>query len=181
MATMKKAAKAKAVAGGTFYECGYCGKEGTNAPFSCKEYNYSCGQKGDPKTARFCSKSCARTYIIEGNATSWCKELDELDQRIENYKGVVKMAVECGEQLPKRIISDLKLFKIKRAMLALLLQGDRKAVQNLYKEKREVISDALEEIYETYGDGDGDDKRIYLEACSAAKWMAEIGWERWDI
>ena len=181
MATRKKAAKAKAVADGTFYECGYCGKEGTNPPVSSNHYTYSCGQRGDPTTTHFCSKPCGRAYINEDNNITWCKDLDAINYAIENYKGLVKMAVEKGEQLPKRIISDLKLFNIKRAMLVLLLQGDRKAVHNLYMEKREVISDALEEINDTHGDDDDDDKHIYLTACSIAKWMSDIGTVRYDI
>ena len=177
---MKKAEKAAAVADGTYYECGYCGKEGTNPPYSSRYYTYSCGQKGDPKTTHYCSKPCGRTDFNERNNIMWCKAVDDLDQTIENYKGLVRMAVEEGEQLPKRIISDLKLFKINRAMVVLLLQGDKKAVQNLYMEKREVISDALEEINTTYEDDD-DDKQIYLKACSMAKWMADIGTARNDI
>ena len=111
----------------------------------------------------------------------WCEALDHMDQTIENYKGLVRMAVEEGEQIPKRIISDLKLFKINRAMVVLLLQGDKKAVQNLYMEKREVISDALEEINKTYEGDDDDEKQIYLKACSMAKWMADIGTARVEI
>ena len=163
------------------YKCGNCGKEGTNPQHGVLEHNYSCGQRGDPTTTHFCSEHCSMKYSKEGNAIQWRKELTTMDESIEMLKGIVKTAVEDGEQVPKDVISEIKFFKVKRAMLVLVLQGDRKAVQNLYMKKREVIGESLEEFYNTYGDGDDKDRQIYLKACDMAKWMADIGWVPWDI
>ena len=153
---MKKAAKAKAVEKGTFYECHWCGKEGTNTKWTSNSYTSICGRRVLDHTNSFCSEKCLDIDTVENNRVAILSHIDYIDACILVYKEAVADAIAAGEKVRPIILTLAKTYKIIRKVLVLIVSKDKTAARELYLAHREFIGNSAEELLEiTDGDAGG--------------------------
>jgi len=146
MATMKKQAKAKAVEKGTFYECVWCGKEGTNAPCSSTRQEIMCGRSVETGTIYFCSVKCRRTYCLEYNRREAIKSIDVANEILDKIKVAVAAYIEHGHKIEPCVLQMAKLLNIYKKVLTFIISGDKPSAQKLYDEKKEIVTDYTEDL-----------------------------------
>lgn len=154
--TMKKMAKTKAVAEGTFYECGWCGKDGTNTKWTSSSYTSICGRRVLDHTNSFCSEKCRAIQMVENNRVSVLSHIDRIDTCILVYRMAVADAIAAGKKVRPIFLTLAKTDKIIRKVLVLIVSKDKTAARELYLAHREFIGNSAEELLEiTDGDAGG--------------------------
>jgi hypothetical protein len=146
MATMKKQAKAAAVKKGTYYECRWCGQEGTNAPYQSEEITSVCGRMVAGKISYYCSEKCRYTFCAEGNRRDAIKEIDRTNETLDDIKDCVAAAIKHGDKIDPVLLQVAKLFNIYKKVMTLIISGDKSSARKLYDEKKELITDCAEDM-----------------------------------
>jgi hypothetical protein len=144
--TMKKEAKAKAVKKGTFYECGWCGKEGTDAPYDSFVKRTVCGRSVLDRIERFCSLNCMKVDVVESNRRMALEQIEEMNRITESYRKVVVESVEDGTKIDHAFTQIAKLANIYKKVLTLRVSGDRLGALKLYTDKKATITDCIEDV-----------------------------------
>jgi len=143
---MKKQAKAEAVKKGTFYECGWCGKEGTDAVYDSNIMRTVCGRAVLHRTIRFCSLNCMKIETAESNRRMVLDEIEWANLMTEGYREIVTCAIETGKVIHPAFTQIMKMTNIYKKVLVLRLSGDRDAALKLYDEKKSIITDCVEDV-----------------------------------
>jgi predicted nucleic acid-binding Zn ribbon protein len=143
---MKKQSKAKAVKKGTFYECLWCGKEGTNAPCYSVSKKVVCGRAVEIKKKYFCSDKCQHIYTVENNRREVIEGIDFANKGLDLVKNVVGASVEVGIKIAPSILHMAKLLNIYKKVLTLIISGDKPSARKLYDEKKETVTDCTEDL-----------------------------------
>lgn len=146
MATMKKQAKAKAVEKGTFYECGWCGKEGTNAPCYSVEQEVICGRAVEGKEIYFCSDKCQDIYSVEHNRRSVIKDIEWANDTLDRLKDAVAKYIKNGDKISPVLLQTAKLVNIYKKVSTFIVSGDKPSARKLYEEKKEIVTDYIEDV-----------------------------------
>ena len=146
MATMKKQAKAKAVEKGTFYECVWCGQEGTNAPYSSTTKRVVCGRAVEQGKKYYCSAKCQHIYCVENNRRKVIAAIDFTNETLDMIKAVVAESIEEGEKINPIVLQCAKLVNIFKKALTLIVSGDKSSARKLYDEKKALITDCAEDM-----------------------------------
>jgi len=146
MTTMKKQAKAKAVEKGTFYECGWCGKEGTNAPCGSDVKKVVCGRMVEEGKNYFCSEKCQNIYCVESNRRILISDIDFANKILGDIKKIVTSFIKEGEKIPPLLLQLAKLLNIFKKVLTFVISGDKPSAQKLYDEKKEIVTDYTEDL-----------------------------------
>jgi hypothetical protein len=146
MATMKKQAKAEAVKKGTFYECHWCGKEGTDALYDLNIMRTVCGRAVINRTHRFCSLNCMKIDAAESNRRMVLNEIEWANRMTGGYRAIVTEAIENGEAIHPTVTQIMKMTNIYKKVLILRLSGDRRAALKLYADKKATITDCVEDV-----------------------------------
>ena len=143
---MKKATKEKAVAEGTFYECKWCGKEGTNSKYKTTSSKPICGRAVVYKTDTYCSYECGYAETVENNNKIILKRIDWANHVLAMSKQNVADAIKHGLKLHPVILLVAKILNIYKKILTLIISGDKPAAQKLYDEKKATITDCAEDL-----------------------------------
>ena len=146
MATMKKQAKATAVKKGTFYECHWCGKEGTNAPCSSAKMEVVCGRAVKEDTKYFCSAKCQRTSCVEQNRREGIDSIDFTNRALDVIKIGVAQFIKHGKKIDPVLLQVTKLMNIYKKVLTFIVSGDTPSARKLYDEKKAIITDCTEDV-----------------------------------
>ena len=146
MATMKKAAKAAAVKKGTYYECGWCGKEGTNAPYKSEFMTPVCGRMVAGKTNNFCSKKCRHIVAAEHNRREVITCIDYTNQVLDEIKSSVAYSIKHGEKIDPVLLQVTKLINIYKKVLTFIVSRDKSSARKLYDEKKAIVTDCAEDV-----------------------------------
>ena len=146
MATMKKQAKATAVEKGTFYECGWCGKEGTNAPYHSTENEVICGRRVEGEKIYFCGDKCQDIYSLEHNRRSMFEDIDWANRTLVRLKHSVTYYIKNGDKIPPILLQTAKLVNIYKKVLTFIISGDTPSARKLYNEKKEIVTDYIEDL-----------------------------------
>ena len=146
MATMKKQAKATAVKKGTYYECGWCGKEGTNTPYNSISKKVVCGRAVEGATTYFCSAKCQHIYCAEHNRREVIESIDFTNESLDMVKDVVAESIKEGEKINPIVLQCAKLINIHKKVLTFIVSGDKSSARKLYDEKKELITDYAEDM-----------------------------------
>ena len=146
MATMKKQAKAKAVEKGTFYECGWCGKEGTNTPYNSISKKVVCGRAVEGATTYFCSAKCQHIYCVEHNRRKVIAAIDFTNEALDMVKDVVAESIKEGEKINPIVLQCAKLINIHKKVLTFIVSGDKSSARKLYDEKKAIVTDCAEDV-----------------------------------
>ena len=154
MATMKKQAKATAVEKGTFYECVWCGKEGTDSPCYSNSKKSVCGRMVETEKKEFCSVKCHHIYSVETNRRKVIYDIDFANMILADIKEMIAEYIEQGEKLPSRVLQTAKLVNIFKKVLTFIVSGDKLSARKLYDEKKEIVTDCAEDLLadEVWGD-----------------------------
>jgi predicted nucleic acid-binding Zn ribbon protein len=154
MATMKKAAKAAAMEKGTFYECGWCGKEGTNTPYNSIRKKVVCGRAVEGATTYFCSMKCQYIHCAESNRRKVIAAIDFTNETLDMIKNVVAEYIDEGEKIDPVLLQVAKLVNIFKKVLTLIVSGDKSSARKLYDEKKAIVTDCAEDVLasEAWGD-----------------------------
>ena len=146
MATMKKQAKATAVKKGTYYECGWCGKEGTNTPYSSTTNEVVCGRAVEKEKNYFCSEKCRHIYCVERNRRKGIEAIDFTNESLDMVKNIVAEYIEEGDKINPIILQMAKLLNIYKKVLTFIVSGDTPSAQKLYDEKKVIVTDCAEDV-----------------------------------
>ena len=144
--TMKKEAKAKAVKKGTFYECHWCGKEGTDARYNSDVKMTVCGRSVINRVDRFCSLNCMKVDVVESNRRMVLEQIESMNHITEGYRKVVVESVEDGTKIDHAFTQIAKLANIYKKVLTLRVSGDRLGALKLYTDKKATITDCIEDV-----------------------------------
>ena len=144
--TMKKATKAEAVKKGTFYECHWCGKEGTDARYDSVIKRTVCGRAVIDRVERFCSLNCMKVDVVESNRRMVLEQIEAMNHITGVYRKVVVESVEDGTKIPHAFTQIAKLANIYKKVLTLRLSGDRLGALKLYTDKKATITDCIEDV-----------------------------------
>jgi predicted nucleic acid-binding Zn ribbon protein len=143
---MKKQAKAKAVEKGTFYECGWCGKEGTNAPCGSDVKKVVCGRMVEEGKNYFCSEKCQHIYCGESNRREIIRDIDFANEILDDIKKIVADFIKEGEKISPPLLQMAKLLNIYKKVLTLIISGDKPSARKLYNEKKAIVTDCAEDL-----------------------------------
>ena len=143
---MKKQAKATAVEKGTFYECVWCGKEGTNAPCYSVTKKVVCGRAVETGNKYFCSDKCQHIHCVEHNRRKLIEGIDFANEGIDKVKDVVAECIQEGIKIPPPILQMAKLINIFKKVLTFIVSGDKPSARKLYDEKKEIVTDYTEDL-----------------------------------
>ena len=157
--TMKKAAKAVAVAEGTFYECAWCGKEGTNTKFSSCKVDSVCGREVITRKLFYCSKNCMLSKMIEDNRRFAIDSIEWANTMIAQFKTHVTQTIKDDDQVDPTMLQIIKIVNILKKVTTLALSGDKPSARKLFEEKKEIITDCAEDVL---ADADWSDTYIDL-------------------
>jgi hypothetical protein len=146
MATMKKQAKATAVEKGTFYECVWCGKEGTNAPCYSTTKRVVCGRAVEQGKKYFCSEKCQHISCSEHNRRQMILDIDWANKNLGDIKKIVADFIKEGEKIPLALLQLAKLLNIYKKVLTFIVSGDKSSARKLYDEKKESVTDCTEDL-----------------------------------
>ena len=146
MAMMKKAAKAAAVKKGTYYECGWCGQEGTNSRYESETLESVCGRMVVEKTNYFCSEKCRHIFCVENNRRDAIKEIDRTNDTLDVIKRWVAFYLETDRKIDPVLLKAAKLFNIYKKVMTLIVSGDKPSARKLYDEKKELLTDCAEDM-----------------------------------
>ena len=146
MATMKKQAKATAVKKGTFYECGWCGKEGTNTPYSSTTNEVVCGRAVEKEKRSYCSAKCQHIYCVENNRREAIEAIDFANESLDMLKNVVAEYIEKGCKIDPVILQMAKLLNIYKKLWMFIVSGDMPSARKLYDEKKAIVTDCAEDV-----------------------------------
>ena len=146
MATMKKATKTAAVKEGTYYECGWCGQEGTNAKYTADSSSVVCGRMVVKKYKSYCSEKCLDIYSLEHNRRQLIAGIDKTNEKISIIKEVVAQTINCGGKIDPVILQIAKLINIYKKVLVLVVSGDKSSARKLYNEKKDIVTDCAEDM-----------------------------------
>jgi len=146
MATMKKQAKATAVKKGTFYECFWCGKEGTNAPYYSDVNKVVCGRMVEKGKKYFCSAKCQHISCSEHNRRTVIDCIDFANGALVRIKDAVADLIKEGIKIPPPLLQTAKLINIFKKVLTFLISGDKPSARKLYDEKKEIVTDCTEDL-----------------------------------
>ena len=146
MATMKKSTKAAAVKKGTYYECGWCGKEGTNAPYSSTTNKVVCGRAVKKGKTYFCSDKCQHIYCAEHNRREVIESIDFANETIDDIKKIVANFIKEGGKIDPVVLQVAKLLNIYKKLLTFIVSGDKPSARKLYDEKKEIVTDCAEDV-----------------------------------
>ena len=149
--TMKKEAKAKAVAKGTFYECGWCGKEGTDAIYTTDKGSVVCGRMVRKADHSYCSQKCLYMVVAQHNRAELLGCIQWANEALDSIKGYVAEIIADGEKIPPQLLHVAKLFNIYKKVLTLIISGDKPSARKLYDEKKETVTDCAEELLANKG------------------------------
>jgi len=144
--TMKKQAKATAVEKGTFYECVWCGKEGTNAPCYSDVNKVVCGRMVEQGKKYFCSEKCQYIACTEHNRNEIIKDIDFANKILGDIKKIVTTFIKGGEKIPPLLLQNAKLINIHKKVLTFIVSGDKPSARKLYNEKKEIVTDCAEDL-----------------------------------
>ncbi len=143
---MKKQAKAKAVKKGTFYECAWCGKEGTNAPTYSIMKRVICGRAVEVKKNYFCSDKCHHIDSVETNRRSVIEAIDFANRGLDSLKDVVARQIKDGNKIDPGYLQMGKLLNIIKKVSTFIISGDKPSARKLYDEKKELVTDYTEDL-----------------------------------
>jgi len=146
MATMKKHAKATAVKKGTFYECFWCGKEGTNAPCYSISKIIVCGRAVEKREKPFCSEKCRHIHCAENNRREVIEAIDFANRGLDKVKNLVADFIKEGDKIPPSVLQFAKLLNIYKKVLTFIISGDKPSARKLYDEKKEIVTDCAEDL-----------------------------------
>jgi predicted nucleic acid-binding Zn ribbon protein len=144
--TMKKAAKEAAVKKGTFYECGWCGKEGTDAFYKTERGSVVCGRMVRKEDRSYCSEKCQYVVISQHNRREALACIDYANGFLDMVRKYVAVFIKEGEQIPPQLLQAARLFNIYKKVMTLTVSGDKPSARKLYDEKKETITDQVEEL-----------------------------------
>jgi hypothetical protein len=144
--TMKKAAKAAAVKKGTFYECGWCGKEGTNSRYTAVDWSVVCGRMVDGAGRSYCSAKCRYMVAAEHNRANILDDIECANERLDSIKKHVAETLKNGDKIPPIILQNAKLINIYKKVLTLIVSGDKPSARKLYDEKKPIVTDCAEDL-----------------------------------
>ena len=146
MATMKKHAKATAVKKGTYYECGWCGKEGTNTPYSSIKKSVVCGRAVEKEKRSFCSAKCQHIDCVESNRREGIAAIDFTNEALDIIKLAVAEYIEKGCKINPVVLQMAKLLNIHKKVLTFIISGDTPSARKLYDEKKAIVTDCAEDV-----------------------------------
>ena len=149
MATMKKAAKAAAVKKGTFYECGWCGKEGTNTPYSSFKTNAVCGRMVGGEKKYFCSAKCQHIHCAESNRRKVIGTIDFTNNSLDIVKIILAASINEGNKIDPVVLQVAKLLNIYKKVATFIVSGDKSSARKLYDEKKAIVTDCAEDVLAT--------------------------------
>jgi hypothetical protein len=144
--TMKKQAKAKAVKKGTFYECGWCGKEGTNSRFTADKGAVVCGRIVRTADRSYCSDKCQHADCAEHNRDAILGDIEWANEILAVIKQYVTEILQHGDKIPPALLQIAKLFNIFKKVTTLLVSGDKSSARKLYDEKKPIVTDCVEDM-----------------------------------
>ena len=143
---MKKEAKATAVKKGTFYECMWCGKEGTNSQYTTTSQTPVCGRMVDGKTYSYCSRACGMAYTKESGRKLILRLNDWATEVIDMCKLDVTEAINAGVKVRPVVLRIAKVINVYKKVLVAIISGDNSTAQKLYDKHKETITDCAEDI-----------------------------------
>ena len=143
---MKKQAKAVAVEKGTFYECSWCGAEGTNAPCSSTRQEIMCGRSVEKETSYFCSAKCQNISCSEQNRRQVISGIDFANEILDDIKKVVADYIKKGVKINPCILQMAKLYNIYKKVMTFIISGDKPSARKLYDEKKAIVTDCAEDL-----------------------------------
>ena len=146
MATMKKQAKATAVKKGTFYECVWCGKEGTNAPYYSDVSKVVCGRMVEKGKKYFCSAKCQHISCSEHNRREIIKDIDFTNEVLADTKKIVASFIKEGNKISPSLLQFAKLINIYKKVLTFIVSRDKPSARKLYDEKKAIVTDCAEDL-----------------------------------
>ena len=144
--TMKKATKAKAVKKGTYYECVWCGKEGTNTPWCSAKMDVVCGRSVKGVSKLFCSEKCQYIYCAEYNRRCLIASIDFTNKTLDDIKRRVTNFIKKGEKVDPVLLQIAKLMNIYKKVATFIVSGDRSSARKLYDEKKAIVTDCAEDV-----------------------------------
>jgi len=143
---MKKATKAAAVKKGTYYECGWCGQEGTNAEYSTNSSSVVCGRMVMKKDKSFCSEKCRHIVAAEHNRREVIASIDYTNEALADIKDEVATLIKDGEKIDPVILQIAKLLNIYKKVLTFIVSRDMSSARKLYDEKKAIVTDCAEDV-----------------------------------
>jgi predicted nucleic acid-binding Zn ribbon protein len=146
MATMKKQAKATAVKKGTYYECAWCGKEGTNTPYSSTTNKVVCGRAVEQGKKYYCSAKCQHISCVEHNRRRVIEAIDFTNTALGMVKNGVAEHIKDGDKINPVILQMAKMLNIFKKVLTFLVSGDTPSARKLYDEKKAIVTDCAEDV-----------------------------------
>ena len=144
--TMKKEAKANAVKKGTFYECKWCGKEGTNAEYTTPSQKPVCGRMVVVATYSYCSLMCGMACTKESGRKMILRLNDWATEIIDLCKLDVTEAINDGVKVRPVVLRIAKVINVYKKVLVAIISGDNSTAQKLYDKHKETITDCAEDI-----------------------------------
>ena len=146
MATMKKQAKAEAVKKGIFYECGWCGKEGTDSKYTTDRGSVVCGRMVKVVDRSYCSAACQHMACAEHNRASVLGDIEWANEALDAIKDFMAAILKNGDKIPPNLLQIAKLFNIFKKVATLIVSGNKSAARKLYAEKKEIVTDCEEDL-----------------------------------
>jgi len=144
--TMKKAAKAAAVKKGTFYECGWCGKEGTDSQYTAVDWSVVCGRMVESSGRSYCSAKCQYICAAEHNRDNILDDIEGANEKLDAIKKRVAITLKNGDKISPSLLQTAKLFNIYKKVLILIVSGDKPSARKLYDEKKPIVTDCAEDL-----------------------------------
>ena len=152
----------------TKYTCEVCGRK-TKTPVQDETTEYSCGQSLPATITYTCSLKCSHDWELTNRTRDTLANIDKLSERIDLAKDCIAEAIADKAQIPKVLLSIVRLYKIEKALFTLIVSEDYKSAHNLYEQKKEIMSDALEDIL-----ADEVLSGRYVKECNIVKLLADI-------
>ena len=152
----------------TKYTCEVCGRK-TKTPVQDEKIKYSCGQTLPPIITYTCSLKCSREWEITNRTRDTLANIDKLSGRIDLAKDCIAEAIADKKQIPKAMISMVRLLKIEKALFVLIVSEDYKSAHNLYEQKKEIMTDALEDFL-----ADEVFSGFYVKECNIIRMIGDI-------
>ena len=155
--TMKKEAKATAVKKGTFYECGWCGKEGTNTAYYTTKKRVICGRMVEQGKEYFCSYKCQHIDCLEHNRRKLIANIDFTNELLDELKKIMADFIKKGDKISPCVLKTAKLLNIFKKVLTFVISGDKPSARKLYEEKKAIVTDYTEDLL-----ADKEWERLYM-------------------
>jgi len=131
---------------GTYYECAWCGQEGTNSRYVSENLESVCGRMVAKTTKPFCGAKCRRIFTVEHNRCATIEEIEKANDALDVIKKAIAFCLETDRQIDPVLLQVAKMNNIYKKLMTLIVSGDRSSARKLYDEKKAIITDCAEDI-----------------------------------